>query len=161
MKFITRRRTAAAILAGVLCLSLAGCAAGSSGSDAPAESVYSPVVPQNPIAEDVPGENLGAEIGETVSYQEKVTASLNQVIELDDTDKTKSRTLIAEMTITNNSDAAIDCSTLTHFSGRVNGEDALVTQWRGKEQLAHVLSKHVDSLGIGTLFGESCKLVLD
>ena len=43
----------------------------------------------------------------------------------------------------------------------VNGKYALVAQWWSKEQLTHVLGKHVDCLGICALLRDCCKLVLN
>ncbi len=102
---------------------LAGCANNTdrntssiNDADRPHHTVYSPTVPENRVDDDAPGQNIDAVIGEEVNYDNKITAKVNQVVEIDDVNKANGRTLLAEMTITNNSDAAIDCSTLTHFS---------------------------------------------
>lgn len=86
-------------------------------------SVYAPEVPENRVNEDAPGSTLNGSIGETVNYNDKVSVSLDRVIEVDDVDKTKYRVLLAEMTITNNSAEKIDCSTITHFAMSIDGDE--------------------------------------
>lgn len=133
MKHTFYRGAAAVLCAALLC----GCAAvlsacgqnSSSGSrensasDTDANySVYSPVVPDSRVDESEPGEEQNAGIGDTVDYQGKLSVTLDKVVEVDDVDKSKRRELFAELTITNNSDTAVDCSTLTHFTNLSDGE---------------------------------------
>lgn len=118
------RRAAAALLAAALLGSaamLTGCAESSGTSEG--SLAYSPKVPDSKVDEAVPGDSLTCGIGETVDYQSKVKVTFDRVIELDSAASTEHRILLAEMTIVNNSTEAIDCSTLTHFSGRIDGED--------------------------------------
>ncbi len=118
------RRAAAALLAAALCCSaaaLTGCAGSSSESEG--SLAYSPKVPDSKVDESVPGDTLTCGIGETADYQGKIKVTFERVVELDSAASTEHRTLLAEMTIVNNSAEAIDCSTITHFSGRIDGED--------------------------------------
>lgn len=87
------------------------------------EQVYYPRVPKNPIAEDAAGENTNSKLGETVNYKDKLSVSLDKVIALDSKSGTGGIAFIAEMTITNNSTESIDCSTGTHFSTIIDGEE--------------------------------------
>lgn len=122
------RRSAAALLAALLCgsaLVMNGCAgnSGSSGDEpAPELSLYEPEVPESRIDESIPGDKLSAKIGETVEYADKLTVTLNQVVEIDDVAKTEYRVLMVEITVANHSDSKIDCQTLTHFSALIDGE---------------------------------------
>lgn len=118
------RRASALLLAAALCcsaFSLTGCAGSSSEETSIA---YAPKVPDSKVDASVPGDDLKSGIGETVSYQSKLTVTLDRVVELDSAATTENRMLCAELTVANNSGAAIDCSTLTHFTGRIDGEDA-------------------------------------
>lgn len=124
------RKSAAVLCAAMLCGSavcLTGCAGSqpieSGAPDTPAETIYSPVVPDSRVDENAPGEKLDGEIGGTIDYQEKLSVSLDSVIELDQVEKSEGRILIAELSITNKSTEAMDCSTLTHFSIRADGND--------------------------------------
>ena len=122
MKQSTSRFAALLLLAGVMSCSavtLSGC----KGSESSIVEVYTPKVPENKIDESVPGEELDTAVGETINYQDKVTVTLNQVVEFDSASSDEARFFVAEMTITNNSNAAIDCSSLTHFSARINDSD--------------------------------------
>ncbi len=114
------RGAAAALCAAALCctapLMLTGCGDSSSHVD------YAPFVPDSKIDENVPGETINAGIGDTADYQGKLTVKLDRVVELDSYASQSSRVLLAEMHITNNTDKAIDCSTLTHFTALTNGE---------------------------------------
>lgn len=94
----------------------------SSSSDFSGASIYAPTIPENPISKDEPGTVQEAAIGDSVNYNEKLTAKLEKVIELDTKSGTGGRVFLAEMTITNNSQAAIDCSTGTHFTTEIAGE---------------------------------------
>lgn len=87
-------------------------------------SVYSPEVPESRIDENVPGSSMNAGIGETVNYNDKISVTLDQVIEVDDVDKIQYRVLLAEMTITNNGTEKIDCSTITHFAMDIDGTES-------------------------------------
>ena len=116
--------------AGVLLLAAALCSAsvlctGCSNNDSSSKhegSVYMPEVPESRVDENIPGETFAGKIGETVNYNDKISVTLNQVIEIDDINKIEYRVLLAEMTIQNKSDAKIDCSTLTHFYTVIDGE---------------------------------------
>lgn len=132
MQYRNLRKQAALLLA-LTCSAvvLAGCSnpfggnAAQTGETQPKQTVYSPTVPENRIDESVPGSDINAALGENVVYDNKVSVTLNQVIEIDDVNKAKNRVLLAELTITNNSDAPIDCSTLTHFALAIDGQDEL------------------------------------
>ena len=87
-------------------------------------SIYAPEVPDSRVDENTPGSSQNAGIGETVNYNDKVSVTLDRVIEVDDVDKTTYRVLLAEMTITNNSDEKIDCSTITHFSTNIDNSES-------------------------------------
>lgn len=104
---------------------LAGCAnntASNGNADtAPRQTIYSPKIPENRVDDSAPGTDITAALGEDVSYESKVDVKLDQVIEIDDVDKSKRRVLLAELTITNKSDAEIDCSTLSHFDLTIDG----------------------------------------
>ncbi|MBQ6040787.1 MAG: DUF5067 domain-containing protein [Oscillospiraceae bacterium] len=125
------RQSTSLLLAAALCcsaaLSLTGCANNKNtstpqndGETVSYESAYTPEVPENPVAENVPGKEIKAEIGEELTYDNKLSIRLNQVIELDAVDKSQFRVLLAEMTIVNNSDKKIDCQTLTHFAATID-----------------------------------------
>jgi len=129
----TLRRTAALILSTTVCLSaavlLTSCTnddnvqRGVSHPDEEFESVYMPEVPDSRVDENTPGDNFDGKIGKAVDYNGKVSVTLTKVIELDDVDKMQYRTLLAEMTITNNSDSKIDCQSMTHFRAVIDGEE--------------------------------------
>ena len=124
MKTRMLRAGAALLLSAVLCgsaLTLAGCGNRISHNPNTSEA-YAPTVPDSKIDEDAPGTQYDASIGDTVDYDGKVTAKLERIVELDDASTTENRVLLAEMVITNKSDKAIDCSTLTHFAAYVDGE---------------------------------------
>lgn len=87
--------------------------------------VYSPKVPKNKIDENAPGDNITGELEKVVNYNNKLTVKLDKVIELDYAKKDDRRILIAEMTITNNTQSPIDCSELTHFSLKVDGKEEI------------------------------------
>ncbi|MCQ2416466.1 MAG: hypothetical protein MJ071_01485 [Oscillospiraceae bacterium] len=114
---------AAAILSAASCLTSCGekSNVGEKG-DTPSQTVYSPVVPENPLDDDAPGDTTSAAIGDTVNFEGKLDISLDQVVEIDDVNKTMYRVMVAEMTITNHTSEPLDCSTLTHFSATVDGE---------------------------------------
>ena len=115
-------RLAAVLLAGVLSFSL--CVLTScKGKESSNVEVYTPYVPENKIDENAPGEELDTRIGETINYQDKVSVTLNQVIEFDSGNNGSNRFFVAELSITNNSSGSIDCSSLTHFSSRINDDD--------------------------------------
>lgn len=123
------RKIAVLAAAAAICCSasvLTGCGSTKSnmGEEPIPGTVYSPTVPDNPVAEDAPGEEQTAAIGELVNFQDKLEITLDQVVEIDDVDKTQYRVLCAEFTIKNNSDAAVDCSTLTHFSSKIDGNES-------------------------------------
>ncbi len=130
-KSVLRRSAACLLSAALLCSAgmLTGCGDKSSGNaryisdDGGERSVYSPEVPQNPIDESIPGKDFSGGIGSTVEYEDKLSVTLERVIELDDTIKTEYRVLVAEMTIVNRSDKKIDCSLLTHFSANIDGQN--------------------------------------
>ena len=116
------RAASAVLLSAVLCgtaLTATGCADASS-REKNTVSVYTPFIPENKVDENTPGAVTAAGIGETVSFQDKVTATLTRVVELDTYSTTSNRTLLAELTITNNTDKALDCSWLAHFSAICN-----------------------------------------
>lgn len=122
-------RTIAAIAAAaVICCSaaaLTGCASkGGSDKEPISGTVYSPQIPDNPVGDDVPGTEQASVIGELVNFQDKLDITLDQVMEIDDVDKTSYRVLSAEFTLTNKSDKDIDCSTLTHFGTVIDGAEA-------------------------------------
>lgn len=122
----------ACLLAAALCCAAALCTAcGDSSQSSGAEnssqgsekSIYVPEVPESRVSEDEPGDELTGIQGETVQYQDKLEVTLDQVVELDDVDKMNYRVLLAEITITNRASEKIDCSTLTHFSIIIDGEE--------------------------------------
>jgi len=129
------RRSAAILLTAALICSagiLTGCSEKSSKddnvrfvSDNPDEerSLYTPEVPDSRIDESVPGNDTSAGIGSTVNYEDKISVTLNRVVEIDDVVKTEYRVLIAEMTIENKSDKKLDCQTLTHFTAVIDDEE--------------------------------------
>ena len=123
MKTSMLRTGAALMLSAVLCgsaLMLSGC--GNRSHNPETSEAYAPFVPESKVAEDVPGKQYDAGIGQSIDYEGKVTASVDSFIELDDASTTEHRILLAEMTITNNSDKDIDCSTLTHFEVYIDDE---------------------------------------
>ncbi len=89
----------------------------------PAVTAYAPTVPENPIDPSVKGETTEAAIGDTVNYQEKISVTLDKVVEIDVAGGTGGRVLCAEMTIVNNGDNTLDCNTLTHFICAKEGEE--------------------------------------
>lgn len=127
----TFRQYAALVLAAGLCAGLTACGSTKTGNTGTSpeeefiDSVYTPEVPENPLPDTAPGEEQPAAIGETVNFEDKLTVTLDQAIELDDVNKTVYRVLICEMTVTNNTDKKIDCQTLTHFKMRIDGEDSV------------------------------------
>lgn len=128
-------RSAAVLLSAALllgCTALCGCNRSSvpNGSDSNSHAgkpVYSPTVPADPIDESVPGKDTAGTIGTAVDYEGKVSVTLNNFTELDTKSGTGGRVFVAEMTITNNSDKAIDCSTGTHFTTDIDGEVSYMT----------------------------------
>lgn len=124
MKYTFRKTAALLLCAAMLCAGagLSGCNGSNEPPESALETAYSPTVPENPIASDAPGESVGAKVGETVNYQDKVSVTLNKVVELDHAATTVGRVFCAELTIINNSDSTIDCTTLTHFTCTRNGE---------------------------------------
>lgn len=127
-----RMLTASLLAAGLCCSAVLCTACGQNGSqtgddrkngDSTGRSLYVPEVPESRVSEDEPGEELTGAIGDTIRLQDKLEVTLNQVVELDDIDKTQYRVLLAEMTITNLSSEKIDCSTLTHFSIIIDGTE--------------------------------------
>lgn len=124
MKYTFRKTAALFLCAAMLCAgaSLSGCNDNNTPAESALETAYAPTVPENPIASDTPGESVSAKVGETVNYQDKISVTLNKVVELDHAATTIGRVFCAELTITNNSDSAIDCTTLTHFTCTRNGE---------------------------------------
>ena len=126
----TLRRLAVGLLMTGLCCSAVLCTACGSGnsqsadkSGSPGRSIYVPEVPESRVSEDEPGETLTINLGETLNYKDKLDITLDQIIELDDVDKMKYRVVIAEVTIANKTTEKIDCSTLTHFSAIIDGEE--------------------------------------
>lgn len=119
------RRGAALLLSGILsCCAAAITACGGDSAQSGSEvSVYMPSVPDSKVDENTPGEEIGVSIGKTVSYQDKVTVTLNKIVEFDGMGSTASRYFVAELTIENKTDTALDCSTLTHFTARLNGTE--------------------------------------
>lgn len=127
------RMMTACLLAVGLCCTAALCTACANTTDSdsvhsredrdPDRSIYVPEVPESRVSEDVPGDELTGAIGETVQYQDKLEVTLDRVVELDAIDKSVYRVLLAEMTISNRSSEKIDCSTLTHFSIIIDGEE--------------------------------------
>lgn len=123
------RQYAALILAAAITCSaaftLTGCGSRNhSSEDEFIDSVYTPEVPENPVPDDVPGKEQRAAIGDDVLFDNKISAKLDRVIELDAVNKSSYRVLLCEMTITNNDSKKIDCQTLTHFRMNIDGEDA-------------------------------------
>lgn len=119
MKTRMLRTGAALMLSAVLCgsaLMFSGCGNKKISHNPNTSEAYAPVVPDSKIDEDAPGKQYDADMGATVDYEGKVSASLDRIIELDDAASTENRVVLAEMTITNKSDKDIDCSTLTHFA---------------------------------------------
>lgn len=95
----------------------------------PGIEVYAPEVPKDKIDESIPGKNLDAAMNAEALYDNKVSATLTKVVELDFAKKDDRRVLMAEMTIANKSDESIDCSELTHFSAKVDGtEDVAIVR---------------------------------
>lgn len=136
MKFTFRK--AACLLAALCCLSacwMTGCSdegsgtkngtSQSNGAEDAGVDVYSPKVPANKIDEKIPGSDIAGELSKEVNYADKLTVKLDKVVELDAFKKADKRVLLAEMTITNNSGEAIDCSQLTHFSAKADGAENL------------------------------------
>lgn len=127
----TLRKCSVLLLAAALCCTAAfstGCGGSSSSNDDDdypngGVSIYSPEVPDSRVDENTPGTDQDAAIGDTVNYNDKVSVALNNLIEVDDVDKTTYRVLLAEMTVTNNSTEKIDCSTLTHFTTVIDGTE--------------------------------------
>ena len=125
------RQYAAVVLAAALtctvCAGLAGCGSKNGGSSEEEfiDSVYTPEVPENPVPDSVPGETIEAAVGEQVNFENKLTVTLDQAIELDDVNKASYRVLVLEMTVSNNTDKKIDCQTLTHFKMLIDGEESL------------------------------------
>lgn len=122
------RSAAVLLLAAALCTAsviCTGCGNTKQNSGTHEGSIYMPEVPENIVDENTPGEEFKAGIGETVNYLDKIDVTLNKVIELDDVNKMEYRVLLAEMTITNKSDAKIDCSTLTHFYTVTDGTESV------------------------------------
>lgn len=127
------RMLTAFLLAAGLCCSAALCTAcgqnnSQSGDDLhggenSGKSLYVPEVPDSRVSEDEPGTDLPGALGETVRHEDKLEVTLDQVIEVDDVNKTQYRVVIAEMTISNLSSEKIDCSSLTHFSIIIDGEE--------------------------------------
>ena len=110
------RKSAAFLLsAGMLLSAVTFCGCNKKDESSYGEPTYAPVVPANPIGEDVAGTKTEGKAGDTLDYDGKVTATLSKVIELDAKSGTGGKIMIAEMTISNKSDKAIDCSTATHF----------------------------------------------
>lgn len=125
MQYKFRKPLAAVLCALMLCTCpfLVGCNDNKgNGASEPTETAYSPTVPDNPVSPDEKGEVLEAKVGDTVNYKDKVSATLDKVVELDNSSSSSGRVLLAEMTITNNSDANIDCTILTHFTAIQNGQ---------------------------------------
>lgn len=122
------RQYAAMVLAAALTCTAAFAATGcgskttSKQEEVSYESVYTPEVPENPLADDVPGNEQGAKIGEVVNFDNKLNVTLDRVIEIDDVNKAEYRVLLCEMTVVNNTDKKIDCQTLTHFKMKIDGE---------------------------------------
>ncbi len=121
------RQYAAMVLAAALTCTAAFSMTGCKSNPAPKaeeayESVYTPEVPENPINEDIPGNEQTAKIGETVNYDNKLTVTLDRAIEIDDVNKVEYRVILCEMTVVNNTDKKIDCQTLTHFKMKIDGE---------------------------------------
>ena len=128
MKHLFLRKTAVLLLAAALCFPvtvLSGCG---ESSDDEISIAYAPVIPESRVDENAPGEVQKGGIGDSLTCQNKVTAKLLRVVELDDAATTAERTLCAELTITNSSDKDIDCTTLSHFTVSVNGEVDKQTQ---------------------------------
>ncbi len=118
------RQSAALLLSAILCCSavaLSGCGDTSSNAGDDTLSAYSPVVPDSKIDENEPGEIVDATVGTPLNYQDKLDVTLTKIIELDAGNNTERRILLAEFTIKNKTDTAVDCSTLTHFSASVDG----------------------------------------
>jgi hypothetical protein len=124
------RQYAALVLAAALTCAagagLTGCGTQSkvSSEEEFIDSVYTPEVPENPVPDDVPGKDVEAKIGETLNFEDKLTVTLDQAIELDDVNKASYRVLVCEMTVVNNTDKKIDCQTLTHFKMLIDGEES-------------------------------------
>ena len=122
------RQYAAMVLAASLTCTAAfavtGCGknAAKPDDDASYESVYTPEVPENPLADDVPGNEQSAKIGEVVNFDNKLTVTLDRAVEIDDVNKAEYRVILCEMTVVNNTDKKIDCQTLTHFKMSIDGE---------------------------------------
>ena len=118
------RRASALLLSAVLCgaaAAMTGCSG--SSEDETVNSTYYPFVPDSKIDESVPGETMTGGIGDTVDYQGKVSVKLSRVVELDCYSTSSGRTLLAEFSVTNNTDKALDCSWLTHFSAACDGQE--------------------------------------
>lgn len=127
-----RMLTASLLAAGLCCSAVLCTACGQNSSqsgedsregDTTRKSIYVPEVPDSRVSEDVPGAELTCSLGETVRHEDKLEVTLDQVIEVDDVIKTQYRVVIAEMTISNLSSEKIDCSSLTHFTCFIDGEE--------------------------------------
>lgn len=123
MNLLFRKTAAVLLCAAMLCSGacLTGCSNGPDGASSAVETAYSPTMPENPISPDAEGAVINAKVGETVNYQDKVSVTLDKVVELDNAETTVGKVFVAEFTITNNSDATIDCTILTHFTATRNG----------------------------------------
>ena len=116
-------KSAAVLLSAVMLFStaLCGCNKQKSNESSSAEPTYAPAIPAEPVGDDVAGTTTEGKLGDTLKYNEQISANLTKVIELDSKSGTGGKIMIAEMTVTNNSDKAIDLSTATHFALAADG----------------------------------------
>ena len=130
MKFHAFRRGAALMLLAAAFTAFTGCANSSSQGTRSTDGssyenqVYSPKIPENKVDENLPGEEQNTDVGQTLQYQDKVSATLSKVIEFDKCAEQDMRFFVAEFSITNQSSEPLDCSSLTHFSLKRDGEKA-------------------------------------
>lgn len=147
------RRGAALLLLAAAFTAFTGCANNNSNSSSckPANQIYTPVVPEHKVDENLPGEEKKSAVGQSLKYQDKVTAELGTVVELDACKTQDLRFFVAEFTITNTSTAALDCSALTHFNIRLNGEN--------NDELGNNVSALVFSRKYYTKLGSEMKIL--
>ena len=127
-------------LAAVCLLSVfaTGCNDKDGDSLATGEPSYVVPVPENKVADTVPGDELKGTVGDTLTYKDKVKVNFTAVREIDSiASADNGRVLLCEMSITNTSSEPLPVSFLTHFNMTVDGEtqniySALATQQSNK-----------------------------